>query len=124
MAAEINDPIRAILVTAGRHSVAKALGTVRSIEATGTEARPVVLATEPVAEVFAGYDLLSPADVLPNGYAALEILEDEDLLAFAEPFALEWLAERNSAVATVTPGALVVGRLAALEEALDGRPMA
>lgn len=124
MAVEINEPIRAILVTAGRHSIAEALGTVRSIETTGTDARPVVLATEPVAEVFAAYDLLSPAVVLPNGYAALEILEDEDLLAFAEPFALEWLVEHNGAVATVTPGALVVGRLAALEEALAGRPMA
>ncbi len=124
MTGEIGKPIRVILVAAGRHSLAEALGTVRSIEASATGARPIVLATDPVSEAFGGYDRLAISEVLPDGYAALDIFEDEDLLAFIEPFALEWLVERHDAVATITGGALVVGRLGALEMALGERPLA
>ncbi len=123
MSGETSEPIRMILVLAGRHSAAEALGTVRSIEASVAGARPVVLATDSVSEAFGGYDRLAMSEVLPDGYAVLDILEDEDLLAFVEPFALEWLVERHDSVATITAGAFVIGRLTALEAALSERPL-
>lgn len=123
MTGEISESVPVILVPAGRHSLAEALGTVRSIEASAAGARPIVLATDSVSEAFGDYDRLAMSEVLPNGYAALDILEDEDLLAFVEPFVLEWLVERNDAVVTVTAGALVVGQLTALEAALGDRPL-
>lgn len=120
---DASERIRLILVTAGRHSIAEALGTVRSIEALGAEMRPVVLVTDPIAEIFGGHDLLAMTDVLPDGYATLDVLDDEDLLAFAEPFALELLVERHDRVAVVAAGAMVMGPLKALEEALGNQPL-
>ncbi|MEA3510295.1 MAG: hypothetical protein U9R51_02565, partial [Actinomycetota bacterium] len=123
MTGESSKPFRVILVPVGRHSLAEGLGTVRSVEASTAGAQPIVLATDSVSEAFGGYDQLAMSEVLPDGYAALDILEDEDLLAFVEPFALEWLVERYGAVATITAGAFVSGRLTALEAALSARPM-
>ena len=117
------ESIRVVLVTAGRRSVAQALGTVRSIVALDTGMQPVVLATDSVAGFFVGHDLLAMRDVLPADYAAEDILEDEDLLSFAEPFALDHLVERHGRVVLIAAGAMVMGSLASLEEALDDYPL-
>jgi len=123
MTARGSEPIPVILVTAGRGSLARALGTVRSIEENGNDMRVVVLATAPVAAAFADQDVLSADDVLPAGSMAAEIFEDEDLLAFAEPFAIERLADEYGAVASISPGVIVTGRLTALEVALAERSL-
>lgn len=121
--AETSEPIPVVLVTAGRHSLARSTGTVRSIEGGDVDVRTVILATEPVAAGFADRDVLPVGDVLPEGSIADEILEDEDLLAFAEPFAIERLIDRYGAVVSIAPGALVTGRPTVLESALSERSL-
>ena len=63
------------------------------------------------------------ADVLPPGSVAADILCDDDLLAFAQPFAMEQLLADGDALATVAAGSFVVGRPDALAAALRDRPM-
>ncbi len=114
--------IHVVLVTAGRQSAASALGTARSVVTANIGVRVVVLATAPVAATFAEFDVLPIDGVLPTGSVASGILDDADLLAFAEPFAMESLVDRYGAVVSVAAGVLVTGRFSALEKSLVEQP--
>ena len=115
--------IGTILILAGSESIAQALATARSVIESGVSIRPLLLATERVAERCDGFDVVAAADVLPPGSVAADILCDEDLLAFAQPFAMEQLLAAGEALATVAAGSFVVGPPDALAAALRDRPM-
>lgn len=109
------------MVSAGRHCVARALATARSIEAAEIAVHLVMLVTDPIADVFSEFGVLRIDEVLPVGSIAGETLTDEDLLAFAEPFALESLVAGYGDVVSITAGAIVMGGLGHLRAVLVDR---
>lgn len=115
--------IQAILITAGHGTAGKAAATIRSIERADVASHIVVLATPAVADRFVGYEVLPVASVLPSGSVAEEFLEDEDLLAYAEPFALARCLENHASAASIAPGSAVVGELNALGRGLKTMPL-
>jgi len=123
MIGEHEEPIQTILVTAGRQTVAKAVATIRSIEHADVVSRVIVLATAAVADRFAGYEVLPVRSVLPADSVAEEVLEDDDLLALAEPFALVWCVENLGSVVSVVAGSAVVGELTELARRLKAQSM-
>jgi glycosyltransferase involved in cell wall biosynthesis len=110
----------AVLVAAGSVTLAEALATTRSVDASAGSAKVLVLATERVRDRFEGIEVLPVADVLPTGSVGTAIFGDDDLLSFAEPFALARLVDRYGSVASVQPGSFVVGRPHAIERSLAG----
>ena len=123
MGNESEPRIETILILAGSESIALALATARSVNASGVSAKPVLLATERVAEHCDGFDLVSVTDVLPPGSVAADVLGDDDLLAFAEPFAMEHLLADGGELVSVAAGSFMVGPADALAAALRDRPL-
>jgi len=123
MTGDPQERIQTILVPAGRGTSVAAEATIRSIESAGIAARPVVLATASVADRFAGYEVFSPTSVLPPESVAVEVLEDKDLLAFTEPFAMALCLERYGSVASVASGCTIVGEMVALEREMMTKSM-
>ncbi len=123
MGNESEPRIGTILILAGSESIALALATARSVNASGVSAKPVLLATERAAEHCDGFDLVSVTDVLPPGSVAADVLGDDDLLAFAEPFAMEHLLADGGDVVSVAAGSFMVGPADALAAALRDRPL-
>ena len=115
--------IETILIPVGSESIAVALATARSVRGAGDSPRPILLATGRAAAHCEGFDLVPVTDVLPPDSVAADVLCDEDLLAFAEPFAMEHLLADRGALASVAAGSFMIGPPTALEAALQDRPV-
>jgi len=115
--------IETILILADSESIAQALATARSVIDSDPAISPILLTTERVARHCDDLDVLLATDVVPTGSVAGEILCDDDLLAFAEPFAMEHLLADRAALATIAAGSFVVGAPGALALALRDRQL-